>query len=285
VVTYWHKSSTLKCFASDLRQQDQRFINLFNADDGTVNSLASNIINQNLSTNSTPLFPTSCSRQNFRTLSTLFNDYPEWADYYRRVAQDSVYYGEYPEANHWTDQNELMNAIAEDSTLLQDSIFNNFAQQNNSNVQQILMDIQQQMVNIVSDSMMIDTLQLNSLWQFNNSLQTETICDANVQTVNGIKLKYTLQGKEQMAENDKTDLEYVASQCVYAGCPAVLEARGILELVGHYDYNDEEICGEQYAYRHVKPKQVEQNNTEVKPVNLFTIFPNPTKTCLLVIII
>ncbi|MEY2829351.1 MAG: Secretion system C-terminal sorting domain [Bacteroidota bacterium] len=168
-----------------------------------------------------------------------------------------------------------MNALQEDSVLLQDSIFNNFAQQSNSNVQNILTDIQQEMVNAVSDSLQIDTIQLNNLLQFNNSLITASLCDANVQTVNAIKLKYVLQGKDITGEQDIMAIEEVASQCVFSGCPAVLEARGIMEMIGNYQYEDEEICGEQYAYRHAKPKTSLQKTNITKAADLFTAYPNP----------
>ena len=42
----------------------------------------------------------------------------------------------------------------------------------------------------------------------------------------------------------------------------------------------EEICGENYAYRHIAHKQIVQNTSIIKPVDLFTVFPNPTNQTL-----
>ena len=63
---------------------------------------------------------------------------------------------------------------------------------------------------------------------------------------------------------------------IYSGCTAVSEARVILETVTHYDFDDEQICGSEYNYRVIKPKEVSINSVKSK----LNIYPNPTDNTL-----
>jgi len=106
----------------------------------------------------------------------------------------------------------------------------------------------------------------------NEIVLPENLPQENTQIINEREMQFMEEGI-LIITNNYEEIFAIASQCPYAGGPAVERARTLIALVNDSVYYDEDnVCLQSGIYR-----QGGDNNTNVKEVKAININPNPAK--------
>lgn len=128
-----------------------------------------------------------------------------------------------------------------------------------------------QNINIIREAAQNNNLAEAEL--INDIVIPENIPQENTQRINEIEIQYQEEGYDiEVIQNNYAEIFAIASQCPYAGGPAVERSRAFVALLNDtIFYDDEDICLQSGIYRIASVDSTNSKN-EIKAIN---IQPNP----------
>ena len=123
-----------------------------------------------------------------------------------------------------------------------------------SQAAQDLFESKRQQLETLRNTRDADYNQLLSNWATVNATLPETEAHVfNQKRLNALLLDMRSRNPMTLTAAEQTMLQEVASQCLFSGGPAVLQARQLLSLQGEFTWDDDVLCGERGQDVSAKP--------------------------------
>lgn len=133
---------------------------------------------------------------------------------------------------------------------------------------QVLDSLSQQMDSLLAAIQNARTLATAQLAADNAAIPASFVFELNERSVNDVFLETFASGIYTFDSLQQTTLENIAYQCPLTGGTAVFRARGLLSLLGEYDFGDDQLNCEGVENRSAQPAYLPIPETLV-------VFPNP----------
>ncbi len=139
-----------------------------------------------------------------------------------------------------------------------------------------LTQVQDSLLDLIQTARTVEAAQLAAQ---NAAIPASYLFEVNEQTVNDIFLNTIASGVYSFDSLQQATLETIAYQCPLTGGTAVFRARGLLSLVGDYDFGDDVVnCQE------VRNRSADGSSANEMEESSLLIYPNPASTEITVVL-
>lgn len=220
-------------------------------------------------TGTIPSCPTSCTNCSFSSHS------PQYRSFAQKIVDDSVPYSVFINESKYIGKQAIYTQINNDTTLMDSStILHNFYNYTSSSIDTNNIG---RLYNVNAD---ITTGNYSSASTLNNSITPVNLIEQNQQLVNYVYLSTVAAGVDTATVADYDTLVGIATQCPVEGGDAVLEARGLLNLLFNTSLIITDSCMNDSSSGHAPQRRLAVNSTTITDNIQAKVYPNPANTLL-----